>query len=72
MFGLYGYLFRQRLPSHVAMFTGRYPGQINIVDDAGLLKFASETLAERFAREGYSTALFANSSVLNMEHGFAQ
>ena len=32
------------------MFTGRYPGQINIVDDAGLLKFASETLAERFAQ----------------------
>ncbi len=60
------------LPSHVAMFTGRYPGQINIVDDSGLLKFASETLAERFAREGYSTALFANSSVLNMERGFAQ
>ena len=60
------------LPSHVAMFTGRYPGQINIVDDSGLLKFASETLAERFAREGYSTALFANSSVLNMGSGFAQ
>ena len=60
------------LPSHVAMFTGRYPGQINIVDDTGLLKFASETLAERFAREGYSTALFANSSVLNMGRGFAQ
>ena len=60
------------LPSHVAMFIGRYPGQINIVDDSGLLKFASETLAERFAREGYATALFANSPVLNMDRGFAQ
>ena len=29
-------------------------------------------MAERFAREGYSTALFANSGVLNMGSGFAQ
>ena len=60
------------LPSHVGMFTGRYPGQINIVDENGLLKFASETLAERFSREGYATALFANSQLLNMDQGFAQ
>lgn len=59
-------------PSHVGMFTGRYPGQINIVDEKGLLKFASETLAERFAREGYATALFANSPLLDMKQGFAQ
>ena len=59
-------------PGHVAMFTGRYPGQINIVNDDGLLKFASKTVAERFVKEGYATTLFANAPALNMAQGFAQ
>ena len=59
-------------PAHVSMFTGRYPGQLNIVDNDSLLKYASETVAERFVKEGYATALFANSVELNMTQGFAQ
>lgn len=59
-------------PAHVAMFTGRYPGQLNIVDDQGLLKYASATLAEKFVKEGYATALFANHPHLDMKQGFAQ
>ena len=59
-------------PAHVAMFTGRYPGQLNIVGNDGLLKYASETVAERFVKEGYATALFGNAPELNLAQGFAQ
>jgi hypothetical protein len=60
------------LPAQTAMFSGHYPGQLGVLNNQGMVRFSVETIAERFAREGYATALFADNPALTMASGFAQ
>lgn len=57
------------LPSHASMFTGRWPHELSITVSLPLDK-KQPTLAEHFARRGYTTAGFvANFYYCNAEYG---
>ena len=60
------------LPAQTAMLSGHYPGQLGVLNNQGMVRFSVETIAERFAREGYATAIFADNPALTMASGFAQ
>ena len=60
------------LPAQTAILSGHYPGQLGVLDNEGLVRFSVETMSERFAREGYATAIFADNPVLTLDSGFAQ
>lgn len=60
------------LPAQTAMLSGHYPGQLGVLNNQGMVRFSVETIAERFAREGYATAVFADNPTLTMASGFAQ
>ena len=60
-------------PSHISMFTGRYPAEHGIRDNvAPALAADVPLLAEMFQREGFSTAAFVSSVVLTRQSGLAR
>jgi arylsulfatase A-like enzyme len=60
------------LPSHAAMFTGRWPGELG-VERRGWLDAAAPTLAERFRDDGFDTAGFvANPFFCGRESGLGR
>ena len=61
------------LPSHCSLLTGSFPYHTGVRDQAGFsLKPEHLTLAERLRSEGYRTAAFIGSSVLNAGTGLNQ
>jgi arylsulfatase A-like enzyme/Tfp pilus assembly protein PilF len=60
-------------PSHVSLFTGRYPAEHGIRDNVSP-PLASDVplLAERFQRDGFATAAFIASAVLDRQSGLAR
>ena len=61
------------LPSHCSILTGSFPYHTGVRDQAGFsLKPHHLTLAERLRSEGYGTAAFIGSSVLNAGTGLDQ
>ena len=60
-------------PSHISIFTGRYPAGHGIRDNVTPALAADvPLLAERFHREGFSTAAFVSSVVLTRQSGLAR
>jgi arylsulfatase A-like enzyme/Flp pilus assembly protein TadD len=60
-------------PSHISMFTGRYPAAHGIRDNvAPALAPDVPLLAEMFQREGFATAAFVSSVVLTRQSGLAR
>lgn len=60
-------------PSHVSLFTGRYPAEHGIRDNvAPTLGSDVPLLSERFQREGFATAAFIASVVLEKQSGLAR
>ncbi|MCH2170340.1 sulfatase-like hydrolase/transferase [Myxococcota bacterium] len=56
-------------PTHASIFTGLHPPVHGVVRNGVPLSEATETLAERFAAEGYQTAAFVSSFVLQSRFG---
>ena len=57
-------------PSHVSLFTGRYPDEHGIRDNISPpLGAGAPVLAERFQRAGFATGAFIASSVLDRQSG---
>lgn len=65
-------VFPESLAGHVAMLTGHYPGQLNIISADDVLRYQINTITEKFAREGYATASFVSHDNLNARNGFSQ
>ena len=60
-------------PSHISMFTGRYPAEHGIRDNvAPTLSADVPLLAEFFERNGFATAAFVSSVVLTRQSGLAR
>jgi choline-sulfatase len=60
-------------PSHASMFTGTYPPVHKVRDTGGfILQPENTTLAEILQQQGWETAAFVGSSVLNRRFGFGQ
>jgi choline-sulfatase len=60
-------------PSHISMFTGRYPAEHGIRDNvAPTLAPDVPVLAEFFQRQGFATAAFVSSVVLTRQSGLAR
>jgi choline-sulfatase len=60
-------------PSHVSLFTGRYPAEHGIRDNISAPLAANvPVLAEAFQRAGFPTAAFVASSVLDRQSGLAR
>ena len=60
-------------PSHVSLFTGRYPAEHGIRDNvAPALPADVPLLAERFQRGGFATGAFVASVVLDRQSGLAR
>lgn len=62
------------LPSHSAMFTGRYPVDVDVHAANMVLPEDEQTLAERLAADGYETGIFSANAFLTegsaLERGF--
>jgi arylsulfatase A-like enzyme/Flp pilus assembly protein TadD len=60
-------------PSHVSLFTGRYPAEHGIRDNVSpSLSAEVLTLAERLKGHGFETAAFVSSIVLSRQSGLAR
>ena len=60
-------------PSHVSLFTGRYPAEHGVRDNVSPpLAPGVPLLAERFQRDGFSTGAFIASVVLDRQSGLAR
>jgi choline-sulfatase len=60
-------------PSHVTIFTGRYPAEHAIRDNVSpALAAEVKTLAERLKGHGFETAAFVSSIVLSRQSGLAR
>ena len=60
-------------PSHVTLFTGRYPAEHGIRDNVSpALSAEVKTLAERLKGHGFETAAFVSSIVLSRQSGLAR
>jgi choline-sulfatase len=60
-------------PSHISIFSGRYPAEHGIRDNvAPSLAADVPVLAESFQRAGFSTAAFVSSVVLTRQSGLAR
>jgi len=61
------------LPSHASLMTGRYPASLGVRHN-GIYRLPEDvtTLAERLAEEGFETAGFVSSFVLNRGFGVEQ
>lgn len=61
------------LPAHASLFTGLYPPETGVVTNGrGRLSETNQTLAEILKRQGYDTAAFVGSFVLNARFGLDQ
>jgi arylsulfatase A-like enzyme/tetratricopeptide (TPR) repeat protein len=61
------------LPSHVSILTGLLPPYHGVRDNAGfILESKRETLAETLKKQGYKTAAFISSFVLDSQFGLDQ
>jgi arylsulfatase A-like enzyme len=61
------------LPSHSALFTGRYPFTLQVRNNGSYFLPADEvTLAERLAGNGYTTAAFVSTYILGSKFGLDQ
>lgn len=61
------------LPSVAALFTGRYPGELQVGTGQTMrLTRGLPTLAEGFSRIGYDTAGFSANCIINPLQGFAR
>jgi arylsulfatase A-like enzyme/Tfp pilus assembly protein PilF len=61
------------LPSHSALFTGRYPFSLPVRNNGSyFLEDAELTLAERLQSQGITTAAFVSSYILGSKFGLAQ
>ncbi|HTM24761.1 MAG TPA: sulfatase [Vicinamibacterales bacterium] len=61
------------LPSHVSLFTGRYPPRHHVRDNADVpLAPGTPTLAEMLHASGFRTAAFVASVVLSAQRGLAR
>jgi arylsulfatase A-like enzyme/Tfp pilus assembly protein PilF len=61
------------LPSHASIFTGRYPFEHGVRDNAGFrLNESVETLAEMARDKGFATGAFVGAFPLDREFGLAQ
>ena len=62
------------LPSHAAMFTGRYPWDMGIMEAGDALPLSATTIAESLLTKGYATAAYSNGPFVNplwqMTQGF--
>ena len=65
-------VFPDPLMGHVAMLSGLYPGQLNLISEDDVLRLQINTVTEKFAREGYATASFVSNEALNSNNGFSQ
>src|SRR5215471_5199028 len=60
-------------PSHISLFTGRYPAEHGVRDNISQpLAAGIPVLAEAFHEAGYATAAFVSSSVLDRQSGLAR
>ena len=59
-------------PSHLSIFTSRYPREIGVVDNALAMPSGLVTLPEVFKSNGYRTAGFVGVSLLNPQSGAAR
>jgi len=60
-------------PSHVSLFTGRYPAEHGVRDNISQPLAADvPVLAQTFHEAGYATAAFVSSSVLDHQSGLAR
>ena len=60
------------LPSHVSLFTSRYPFRMQIKDNGEQLSPGAVTLATQFKHMGYRTAAFVGGFPLDRRFGLAQ
>jgi len=61
------------LPSHAALFTGRYPFAVNVRNNGTyFLRDAEVTLAELFRQRGFATSATVAAYVLSSKFGLAQ
>jgi choline-sulfatase len=60
------------LPSHATMLTGRYPPAIGVRTNGDVLSDRHATLAEVLSSNGYATAAFVATYVLDKRWGLAQ
>ena len=60
------------LPSHVSLFTGRYPSRTGVDDNGEQLAPGAVTLAQQFKAIGYRTAAFIGGFPLDRRFGLAQ
>ena len=60
-------------PSHVSLFTGRYPAEHGVRDNISPPLAADvPLLVERFKSDGFSTAAFIASAVIDRQSGLAR
>ena len=62
----------ETLPSHASMLTGLYPAGHSVRENARYLPAHPPVLAERLAQNGYRTAAFVSSFVLERRFGLAR
>jgi len=60
------------LPSHTSMFTGRYPSDHGVHENARYLDPNMELLAERLKAKGYGTAAFIAAYPLSKQFGLSR
>jgi arylsulfatase A-like enzyme len=60
------------LPAHFSIFTGRYPREHGVLNNALALPDSARTLAEILAEHGYRTGAFTAVSLLDRASGAAQ
>ncbi len=63
----------QTLPSHASLFTGLYPAQHGVRDNAGFsLSTGPTTLASRLKERGYATGAAVSAAVMESKSGIAR
>lgn len=59
-------------PTHVTVFTARYPIDHGVLKNGQVLSRESETLAERLSEEGFETGAVVSSFVLSRKFGYGR
>ena len=60
------------LPAHTSLFTGRYPPATGIRENGEVLPSSVPTLAEQMQAQGFQTAAFIGSFILDRRFGLAR